>query len=153
MGHAFDSNCILFNSKGEYDPSWINESDLKTLEARNEKAAKYFEDNFKVFGFYHVDGEQTLGENYADLGGVECILSLCKTKEDRIKLFENYAKIWCEMRTDDAIIDQIAYDVHSPSYIRVNAILSSIDAFYETYDVKEGDGMYIAPEKRISRWY
>ena len=153
MGHAFDSNCILFNSKGEYDPSWINESDLKTLEARNEKAAKYFEDNFKVFGYYHVDGEQTLGENYADLGGVECIVSLCKTKEDRIKLFENYAKIWCEMRTDEAIIDQIAYDVHSPSYIRVNAILSSIDAFYETYDVKEGDGMYIAPEKRISRWY
>ena len=57
------------------------------------------------------------------------------------------------MRTDEAIINQIAYDVHSPSYIRVNAILSSIDAFYETYDVKEGDGMYIAPEKRISRWY
>ncbi len=153
MGHAFDSNCILFNSKGEYDPSWISDSDMQTLNERDEKAARYFEDNFIVFGVYHVDGEQTLGENYADLGGVECVCSLTKTKEDRIKLFESYARIWCEIITDEAIINQIAYDEHSPSYIRVNAILASIDEFYDTYDVKEGDSMYIAPEDRISRWY
>ena len=153
MGHAFDSNCILFNSKGEYDPSWITQADMDALEERNEQAKKYFEENFTVFGIYHVDGEQTLGENYADLGGVECICTLAKTKEDRVKLFESYATIWCEIASDDVIIDQIAYDVHSPSYIRVNAILSIVDAFYETYDIKEGDGMYIAPEERISRWY
>ena len=153
MGHAFDSDCIQFNSKGEYDPNWIPDSDMQKLLERNEKAKKYFEDNFTVFGVYHVDGKQTLGENYADLGGVECITSLCKTKEDRIKLFESYATIWCMMSTDDAIINQLAYDSHSPSYIRVNAILGSIKEFYETYDVKEGDGMYIAPENRISRWY
>ena len=153
IGHAFDSNCIVFNSKGEYDPSWIPEKDMNTLKERNEKAAKYFEEKFTVFGVYHVDGEQTLGENYADLGGVECVTSLCKTREDRIKLFESYATIWCEMLADEAIINQIAYDVHSPAYIRVNAILGSIDEFYEAYDVKEGDGMYIAPEERVSRWY
>ena len=153
MGHAFDSNCIVFNSKGEYKPDWIPSEDMATLKARNEKAVRYFEDNFKVFGIYHVDGEKTLGENYADLGAMECITSLTKTKEDRIRLFENYATIWSEMRTDDAIINQVADDVHSPSVIRVNAVLSTIGAFYETYDVKEGDGMYIAPEKRISRWY
>lgn len=153
MGHAFDSNCILFNSKGEYDPSWISDADMQTLLARNEKAIAYFEDNFTVFGIYHVNGEKTLGENYADLGAVECIVSLTKTKEDRIKLFENYATIWCSMETDDLVINLIAYDEHSPEVIRVNAVLSSIDEFYETYDVREGDGMYIAPEKRISRWY
>ena len=153
MGHAFDSTCIVFNSKGEYDPSWIPDEDMQILLERNEKAVKYFEDNFTVFGIYHVDGEQTLGENYADLGGIECITSLCKTNEDREKLFENYATIWCEMCTDDCIIDLITYDSHSPALIRVNAVLSTLDAFYETYDVKEGDGMYIAPEDRISRWY
>ena len=153
MGHAFDSNCIVFNSKGEYNPAWIPAGDMDTLKARNEKAVSYFEDNFTVFGVYHVKGEDTLGENYADLGAMECITSLTKTKEDRIKLFENYATIWSEMRTDDSIIEQIAQDPHSPSVIRVNAVLSTIEAFYETYDVKEGDGMYIAPDKRISRWY
>ena len=153
MGHAFDSNCIVFNSKGEYDPSWITQQDMDILVERNEKAVRYFEDNFTVFGAYHVDGEQTLGENYADLGAMECITLIAKTKEDRMKLFENYAHIWCEKSTDEAIINQIEYDAHSPSVIRVNAVLSTLDAFYETYGIKEGDGMYIAPEERISRWY
>ncbi|MBR3246962.1 MAG: M13 family metallopeptidase [Clostridiales bacterium] len=153
MGHAFDNNGILFNSKGEYDPSWIPDEDMKKLDERNEKAVRYFEDNFTVFGIYHVDGEQTLGENYADLGAMECITSLTKTKEDRINLFESYATIWCEMCTDETIIGLIAYDVHSPALIRVNAVLSTLEAFYETYGVSEGDGMYIAPEDRISRWY
>ena len=153
MGHAFDSNCILFNSKGEFDPSWISDSDMQTLLARNEKAVSYFEENFTVFGVYHVDGEKTLGENYADLGAVECIVSLTKSKDDRIKLFESYATIWCSMQTDDMVIMLLAHDEHSPDLVRVNAVLSSIDEFYETYDVREGDGMYIAPENRISRWY
>ena len=152
MGHAFDSDCILFNSKGEYDPSWIPSEDMDTLIARNEKAMDYFE-SFVFFGVYHVDGEQTLGENYADLGAMECIVSLTNTKEDRMKLFESFATIWCEICTDEAIINQVAYDPHSPAIIRVNAICSTLDAFYETYDVHEGDGMYIAPENRISRWY
>ena len=153
MGHAFDSNCIVFNEKGIYDPSWIASSDMDSLLARNETAKAYFENNFTLFGVYHVDGEQTLGENYADLGGMECVTSLARTQQDREKLFTNYAKIWCEKRADAALIDQLDNDVHSPSVIRVNAILSTLDVFYETYDVKEGDGMYIAPEDRISRWH
>ena len=153
MGHAFDSNCILFDADGVYDPSWIPEADMQTLLERNDRAVSYFEDNFTVFGVYHVDGELTLGENYADLGAMECITSLTSTNGEREALFENYAVIWCEKCTDDAIISQLAYDNHSPSVIRVNSILSTLDAFYETYGVTEGDGMYIAPENRISRWY
>ncbi len=153
IGHAFDSNCILFDSTGTYDPSWISQDDMDTLIARNEQAVTYFEENFTVFGVYHVDGEQTLGENYADLGAMECITSLTHNDEERVLLFENFATIWGEMSTDSAIIDQVAYDCHSPAVIRVNAVLSTVDAFYETYDVQEGDGMYIAPENRISRWY
>ena len=153
MGHAFDSNCILFNADGMYDPSWIAAEDYEKLLSRNEAAIRYFEDNFTIFGVYHVDGEQTLGENYADLGAMECISSLATTDEDRKALFTNFAKIWSEKRVDSALIDQIDSDEHSPAIIRVNAILSTLDVFYETYDVTEGDGMYIAPEDRISRWH
>ena len=84
---------------------------------------------------------------------MECVTSLAKNKEDLIKIFENYAVVWGRKVVDVSIIWQLAYDVHSPSVIRVNAILSALNSFYEAYDVKEGDGMYIAPEKRISRWY
>ena len=153
MGHAFDSDCIVFNEKGVYAPSWIASSDMDALVARNETAKAYFENNFTVFGVYHVDGDQTLGENYADLGGMECVTSLAHTQADREKVFTSYARIWSEKRADSALMDQLEYDAHSPSIIRTNAILSSLDVFYETYDVKEGDGMYIAPEDRISRWH
>ncbi|MBO4474879.1 MAG: M13 family metallopeptidase [Clostridiales bacterium] len=153
MGHAFDSDCILYDSRGVYDPSWIPQEDMDALLERNEKAASYFEQNFTIFGLYHVDGEATLGENYADLGAMECISSLARSDEDLRKLFTNFAACWCSMKTDTAIIDQLAYDVHSPEVIRVNAILSTLPAFIELYDVQEGDGMYIPPEKRISRWH
>ena len=153
MGHAFDSNGILFNMDGIYDPSWISEEDRAVLEERNRKAAEYFEKNFTVFGLYHVDGKQTLGENYADLGGMECLTSLAGSDEELTRIFENYARIWCEKKTDTSIINQIAYDEHSPEVLRVNAILSTLDAFYKVYEVNEGDGMYIAPDERISRWY
>ena len=56
------------------------------------------------------------------------------------------------LMTEDSAIQQISDDSHSPSIIRVNAIVATLDEFYETYDVKEGDGMYISPDKRISRW-
>ena len=153
MGHAFDSNCIEFDYNGNYDPSWISEKDVAVLNERNQKAISYFEDNFTVFEVYHVDGEMTLGENYADLGGMECIVSLTKTKEDRERLFTNYAKIWICKKTSDELWTQLETDEHSPEILRVNSILSTIDEFYETYDIKEGDGMYIAPEERISRWH
>ena len=153
MGHAFDSNCIAFDQDGNYNPSWICDEDIETLNARNAQAISYFEDNFTVFGVYHVDGEQTLGENYADLGSLECITSLAHSSAQLEKLFISYATLWGGRELDTAVIDQIATDEHSPSVIRVNAILSTVDAFYETYDVQEGDGMYIAPGNRISRWY
>ena len=84
---------------------------------------------------------------------MECISSLASTDEERKALFTNFARIWAEKRVDSALIDQIDSDPHSPAIIRVNAILSTLDVFYETYDVTEGDGMYIAPEDRISRWH
>jgi predicted metalloendopeptidase len=84
---------------------------------------------------------------------MECIVSLAETDEDLKKIFESYAASYCRMSVDVVIIDQLAYDVHSPEVIRVNAILSTLDCFYDVYDVQEGDGMYIAPADRISRWH
>lgn len=153
MGHAFDSDYIVFDSDGIYDPSWIPDEDMNALLTRNESAVRYFEDNFVMFGIYHVDGEMTLGENYADLGGLECIARIPETDEQMETMFEAYARSWCLKMVDESFVNQIASDVHSPAWLRVNGMLSTLNEFYETYDVAEGDGMYIAPENRISRWY
>jgi predicted metalloendopeptidase len=152
VGHAFDSNMILCDENGVYDPTWLPASDMTALEERDAVAVEYFEKYFTVFDVYHVDGELTLGENYADLGGMECITNIARTEEDYVKLFENYARIWCELGLNTDVIEQLAEDPHSPTTIRVNAILATTEAFCEVYGLKEGDGMYVAPENRISRW-
>ncbi|MBR6476930.1 MAG: M13 family peptidase, partial [Lachnospiraceae bacterium] len=108
--------------------------------------------SFAIMDVYHVDGELTLGENFADKGGMECLMNVVKGSKERKELFENYARIWCLWKEDAAGIDQLLMDEHSPEYVRVNAVLASTEGFYELYGVKEGDGMYVAPERRVSRW-
>lgn len=152
VGHAFDSEGLQNDMNGVYNPSWISEKDVKTLEARNQEAIKYFETAFSVYNIYYVNGAQTLAENYADLGGLEVCMLLLDSEEYK-EFFENYAISWAEITTVDELKDLLKYNEHSPAIIRTNAILACLDEFYETYDVKEGDGMYIAPEDRVSRWY
>ena len=151
IGHAFDSNGIKFTAKGEYDPGWISEADREVLKERENQMIEYF-DGYVIMDVYHVDGTLTLGENFADKGAMECLMNVVKDKKERESLFENYAKIWCLWKEDAAGIDQLLRDEHSPEYVRVNAVLAATNAFYEVYGVKEGDGMYVAPERRAYRW-
>ena len=153
MGHAFDSKNINYDANGVFNPLWVGEEDRAALDERDQAAVEYFENNFTIFGVYHVDGERTLGENFADLGGVECISLIPQTNEERRIMYENFARVWCVKVLDTGLVSQLASDVHSPGYIRVMAVLSSIDQFYEAYGITEGDGMYLPPEERISRWY
>lgn len=151
VGHAFDSNCIKWDDKGNYNPEWLNEEDRKALSERADICIEYY-DNYTIMDVYHVDGKLTLGENYADLGALECISNIPTKKEDYIIMYEGFASIWRELKSDTAAIDNLETDSHSPGTVRVNAPLSSCDKFYEVYDVKEGDGMYVAPENRVKRW-
>lgn len=151
IGHAFDSSCMNFDENGRYNPEWLPEADRKILSERADIVTEYF-GSYTIMDVYHVDGELTNGENYADLGGVECVVNLTEGEENLKTLFESYARIWCNVTVDSDAISMLSLDVHSPEVIRVNAVLSSCDKFYETYDIKEGDGMYKAPEERVSRW-
>ncbi|MBO4456375.1 MAG: M13 family metallopeptidase [Butyrivibrio sp.] len=151
VGHAFDSNCINWDDKGNYNPEWLNETDRKALKERANMCIDYYNDR-TIMDVYHVDGVQTLGENYADIGAIECVSNIAKEKEDFIEMYEGFAEIWRGIKSDVAGIDQLHSDEHSPDPVRVNAPLGSCEQFYEVYGVKEGDGMYVAPEKRVERW-
>ena len=106
----------------------------------------------KILDVHPVDGELTLGENLADISGVDCILRLTQNNDQRKELFENYARIWASLTPKDSVLSQLYSDEHSPAIIRVNAVVPLFDQFYEIYDVKEGDAMYVAPEDRVTRW-
>lgn len=151
VGHAFDSNCINWDDKGVYNPEWLNEKDREALKDRADMCVDYYSE-YTIMDVYHVDGKLTLGENYADLGALECITNIPEKKEEFIDLFEGFGEIWRGINSDVEGIYLLHHDEHSPGIVRVNATLSSCDKFYETYDVKEGDGMYVAPENRVERW-
>ena len=118
----------------------------------------------KLAGTY-VDGKFTLGENIGDLGGVNAAydgLQLYLKEKGNPGLIDGYtpeqrffiswATIWRTKMRDEAIKNQVKTDPHSPGMYRAYVPLQNVDAFYEAFGIKEGDGMYVAPDKRVKIW-
>lgn len=149
--HAFDNNGALFDENGNIN-NWWQEEDYKKFEQLQKDAIDYYNE-YKVNG-KAVNGKQTVGENIADLGGVSCIVDIAKRKgakkEDLKEMFTSYANIWASKSTEEYTKLLLIMDTHSPDKVRVNAVLSSIDEFYDTFDIKENDGMF--KEKRLKVW-
>ena len=151
IGHAFDSDLMQFNADGKFDPEWLPEVDRKELKERADALTEYYS-KYTILEVYHIDGKLTNGENYADIGGMECVTNIIDDKAELERMFRRYAESWCMLMVDSDGIDQLLTDEHSPAKARVNAVLSSNAKFNEVYGLKEGDGMYVAPEERVSRW-
>ncbi len=100
-----------------------------------------------------VDGELTLMENIADLGAITCISSILRNDEEALdEAFGQMTYNWAAEDTASYMMYLISTDTHALNKVRVNAILSSCEAFYDLYDIKETDGMYVAPEERVGIW-
>lgn len=151
MNHAFDSNGFYFDENGCYNPKWMNEDDQAAYRQLLDKAEDYYS-NYKLLDIYNINGKQTLSENIADLGAVQCIANITDDKEELRQIFEGVAQQWASLEIVANVVEQLSGDEHSPSEARVNAVLSSVDRFYEVYDIKETDKMYTAPENRIKVW-
>jgi putative endopeptidase len=155
VSHAFDSSGALYDEYGNYNIWWTDE-ELAKYDELSQSIIDYY-NNYEMMGV-NVNGELTLMENIADLGAVTCITSILgdgTTAESASALDEAFG----QMTYDWASVDTVSYmlyllntDTHSPNKIRVNAVLSSCDAFYKIYDIKESDKMYVAPEDRVGIW-
>ncbi len=151
LSHAFDPDGIKYDEKGQYDPEWISKADREAFEKEQERVVDFYNSR-TLMDVYHIDGRKTLNENFADLGALQCVLLIADTKEEKKQIFENYAKEWSVLMLKSQVINSIKYDEHSPSQIRVNAVVMNMNDFYDVYDIKEGDKMYVAPENRVKRW-
>ena len=149
--HAFDKHGSQFDKDGNMK-NWWTQEDKDEFEKRSSTVRDYF-GSLEVLDGKKLDGELSLGENVADLGGLSCMLELARDYKDfdYKNFFTTYAKIW-KSQMPREVIDVILKDPHAPGYIRTNACLQQFEEFHRTFGVAEGDGMFLAPEKRVKVW-
>ncbi len=162
MTHGFDDQGRLYDKDGNLKDWWTAE-DSKNFEERTQVLVDWF-DKIEVMPGLHANGKQTLGENIADYGGLQVAFQAFHnatkdaplgevdgfTPEQRFYL--SYANVWAGNIRDEQIHYLTQTDVHSLGRWRVNGTLPHINGWHEAFGIKEGDPMYLAPEKRAEIW-
>ena len=163
ISHGFDDSGSRYNAEGNL-VDWWTEDDLKQFTALGTALADQYS-ALEPYPGVHVDGKFTLGENIGDLGGVNAaydgLQMYLKTNKNpglidgftpEQRFFISWATVWRSKAREEAVKTQVKTDPHSPDNYRGYVPLQNVDAFYKAFDVKEGDKMYLAPEKRVKIW-
>jgi putative endopeptidase len=152
ISHAFDTSGAQFDATGAMNDWWTKE-DYAAFLGRAQKLIDYY-NSMTAFGGYKVQGANIQGEAIADMAGMKCMLGLLSQKEnvDYRRFFESYAKIWGRINTRETEYYQLMQDSHPLAYLRTNVTVQQFDEFLETFDIVEGDGMYLSPEDRVLVW-
>lgn len=150
VSHAFDSSGALYDEYGNYNEWWTDEEFEKYAEL-SEAIVDYY-GKYEINGI-PVNGDLTLMENIADLGAMACVSSILKGDSQALsEAFQQMAYNWASKSTDSYALYLLSVDTHAPNKVRVNAVLSSCDGFYDVFKVRKSDGMYVAPEERVGIW-
>lgn len=148
--HAFDPNGSKFDEVGNIRNWWSEEDYAKFNELAQAEITLF---DGIVCGGIKTNGNLTVGENVADLGGLTAAVETAKKENGNLQeVFQTWAKIWRGKMTPQIRKTLIAYDPHAPRELRVNVAAQSIDDFYTTFDIKPDDGMWLDPEKRVHIW-
>jgi predicted metalloendopeptidase len=162
IGHGFDDQGSKYDGDGNLK-SWWTDEDRASFEQRTKGLVEQF-NQFEALPGLFVNGEFTLGENIGDLGGTAIALkayrmSLQGKESPVIDGFTGEERFFLGMAQSSRIKWReqliellIKSDPHSPDEFRVNGVVPNVDDFYTTYDVKEGDKLYLPPEQRVRIW-
>ena len=160
--HGFDDQGSKYDGKGNLN-DWWTDKDREAFDARAKKLVDQY-GKFEALPGVFVNGELTLGENIADLGGVSVAyqalqLSLKGKKKELIdgltpeqRFFVAYAQLWKGNIKDEALQQRIMTDPHSPGNYRVLGVVSNLPEFYQAFSVKPGDKMHINDDNRAKIW-
>ena len=160
--HGFDDQGRKSDGDGKLTDWWTAE-DAAKFNAQATKFGKQYA-AVEVLPGAHINGDLTMGENIADLGGLLLALDAYHvslggkpapmidgmTGDQRV--FLGWAQVWRGKYREDRMRQQLVTDPHSPPKYRVDVPIKNIDAFYEAFGVKPGDGMYVAPADRVRIW-
>ena len=151
ISHAFDSNGAKCDENGNIN-NWWSKEDSKRFNTKVKAMIKQFDGIELPWG--KVNGKFIVSENMADNGGMAVTLEIMGKTENSSyeEYFTNWAKVWCLKAKPEYLQLLLNLDVHGPSVLRANMPPRNFDEWYKTFDVKETDQMYIAPEKRVVIW-
>jgi predicted metalloendopeptidase len=162
ISHGFDDQGAQYDGDGNLRDWWTKEDHEKFAAKTRALVAEY--SAFEPVKGYHLNGELTLGENIADNSGLAVaykayLLSLGGKPAPVIdgftgaqRFYAGFAQVWRAKQRDNATIQQIKTDPHSMPMYRAQGTVVNQPAFYEAFDIKPGDKMYVAPEKRVTIW-
>ncbi|WP_395633153.1 M13 family metallopeptidase [Flavobacterium sp.] len=162
IGHGFDDQGSAFDGTGTMK-NWWTPQDLDAFKKKTSALVAQY-NSFKAFPDLNVNGDFTLGENIGDLGGLSIAIKAYKAtlngKEAPVmdgftgmqRVFLGWGQVWAEKIREEALRSQIASDPHSPALFRVNGTVRNVPEFYEAFNIKPTDSLYLAPEKRVKIW-
>jgi predicted metalloendopeptidase len=161
VSHSFDNQGALFDAAGRLHNWWTPE-DFKHFERSSKQLVAQY-DAYKPFPDLAVKGQQTLGENIADVAGLTASydayrLSLHGKPAPVVQgltgdqqFFVSFAQSWRGKAREPAMRNRILTDGHAPGQYRA-ATVRNIDAWYKAFDVKPGQALYLAPADRVRIW-
>lgn len=161
LSHHFDDQGRGFDVKGNLNDWWTPE-DSDAFKKLSAGLVEQF-NRYELYG-KHVNGELTLGENIADLGGVatayQAYMKSLNGKDIETldgftsaqRFFLGYAQMWRGKWRKELELQRLVIDPHSPGQFRVNGPLSNIPEFFAAFGIGEGRGMYRPPEERVKIW-
>ena len=160
--HGFDDQGSKFDGKGNMK-SWWTAEDRKRFESRAQVLKEQF-DKYRVVDGVQVNGQLTLGENIADLGGISIAYDAYQQQLKRTgrkdigglspeqRFFLSFTLFDCEKSRPEFLKTQVLTNPHAPGIFRVNGPVSNISEFYEAFGVKKGDKLYREPKDRAKIW-
>lgn len=164
IGHGFDDQGAQFDGDGVMR-NWWSDADLAAFKERTKALIDQYNGlRPAALDSGSVNGELTVGENIGDLGGLtiawKAYLKSLGGEEPPVidgltgaqRFFYSWASQWQEKSRTERAKMRLTIDPHSPNEFRCNQIVSNMADFYEAFDVKEGDALYLAPEKRVAIW-
>ena len=151
ISHAFDSNGAKCDENGNINNWWTKE-DTKKFNKKVNAMIKQFDGIELPWG--KVNGKFIVSENMADNGGMAVTLEIMSKTEDVSyeEYFANWARVWCLKAKPEYLQLLLNLDVHGPSVLRANMPPRNFPEWYETFNVKKTDKMYISPSKRVVIW-
>jgi endothelin-converting enzyme/putative endopeptidase len=156
ISHSFDDTGAQFDSKGRLRDWWTKEDGEHFKQAAAKLVAQY--DAYEAFPDLKLNGTLTLSENLADLAGLAAALDAyhaslggkATVAQDR-EFFSGFASSWANKARDASLRNQVMTDGHSPAKWRTYTV-RNLDSWYQAYDVKPGQKLYLAPDQRVRVW-